>query len=99
MRRSVPRPYKEAEQVSDNLPNVEELIGVPTRPLNEFESRSLEQLKSGEDLMVNSNESHIEMVGSIRATSQCMECHQVARGTLRGALSYQLSRFTATGNY
>lgn len=78
--------------VSESLPNMQELIGVPTRPLNEFESRSLEQLKLGEDLMVNSDENRIEMLGSIRAISQCMECHQVARGALLGAFSYRLSR-------
>jgi len=83
-----------AVYVSEFLPNMDELIGVPTRPLNEFESRSLEQLKSGEDLMVNSNDEHIEMLGSIRAIHQCMECHQVARGTLLGAFSYRLSRIT-----
>ncbi|MEK6262046.1 MAG: hypothetical protein AABP62_25900 [Planctomycetota bacterium] len=78
--------------VSDHLPNMDELASVPTRPLDDFESGALDKLRAGEELVVRSGSSHIDMVGSIRAAYQCLECHQVPRGTLLGVFSYRLSR-------
>jgi len=34
----------------------------------------------------------IEMVGSLRAIDQCTKCHDVKRGALLGAFSYELRR-------
>ncbi len=81
-----------AVYVSENLPNMNELAGVPTRPLDEFEAGAIGELSDGEELIVRGNSAHIRMVGSIRAAYQCLECHQVPRGTLLGAFSYRLSR-------
>lgn len=81
-----------AVYVSENLPNMSEVAGVPTRPLDEFESGVVGELCGGEELIVRGNSASIRMVGSIRAASQCLECHQVRRGTLLGAFSYRLSR-------
>ena len=81
-----------AVYVSENLPNMNELAGVPTRPLDEFEAGALDKLRGGEELIVRGNSANIRMVGSIRAAFQCLECHQVPRGTLLGAFSYRLSR-------
>jgi hypothetical protein len=72
--------------LSDRLPRMSELRGAPTRPLDRFETAGLAALRQGEDL-------HIEgtrMVGSIRATKQCLECHGGSRGELLGAFSYSL---------
>lgn len=80
-----------AVYVSENLPNMKELASVPTRQPNRFETDALEQLMSGEDLVIKAEDSQIRMVGSIRAAFQCLECHQVPRGTLLGAFSYRLS--------
>ncbi|MEX2285805.1 MAG: hypothetical protein WD648_01870 [Planctomycetaceae bacterium] len=75
---------------SKNLPNMQELAEVPTRPLDDFESSALKKLRSGDDLVVASGSSEIRMLGSLRAAKQCLECHQVERGTLLGAFTYRL---------
>jgi hypothetical protein len=80
-----PRVYQ-----STNLPNMRELETVPTRTLDSFESAALEKLRGGEDLIVSTGSHEIRMLGSLRAVKQCMECHQVDRGTLLGAFSYRL---------
>lgn len=78
--------------VSENLPNMNELTGVPTRPLDQFEADALDTLKEGEELVVKGSSEHLRMLGSIRAAVQCQECHQVERGTLLGAFSYRLKK-------
>lgn len=32
------------------------------------------------------------MLGAVRASNDCRQCHQVPRGTLLGAFSYELRR-------
>ena len=81
-----------AVYVSENLPNMDELANVPTRPLDDFEAVALGKLQNGEELVVKGNSAHIRMLGSIRAAVQCQQCHQVERGTLLGAFSYRLNR-------
>ena len=75
---------------SKNLPNMQELETVPTRSLDGFESAALNKLRGGEDLIVSTGSHEIRMLGSLRAAKQCMECHQVDRGTLLGAFTYRL---------
>lgn len=79
---------------SENLPNLKELATAETRPLDQFEIEALEQLQAGEDLIVHGENGQVRMLGSLRAAVQCLECHQVARGTLLGAFTYRLSRPT-----
>ncbi len=76
--------------VTDTLPIMDELTNVPTRPLNPFEARSLEQLRTQEDITIDDRGHYIRMVGSLRASSDCLKCHDVPRGTLLGAFSYRL---------
>jgi hypothetical protein len=84
-----------AVYLSDNLPNMNELTDVPTRPLDEFEATALTKLQTGEELVVQGDSSQLRMLGAIRAAYQCQRCHQVDRGTLLGAFTYRLSRFNA----
>ncbi len=77
---------------SEHLPNMEELTDVKTRPLTAFEANALDTLRAGEELTAQTNGNVIEMVGAIRASNDCMKCHEVPRGTLLGAFSYQLQR-------
>jgi hypothetical protein len=35
---------------------------------------------------------HIRILGALRASQQCLECHQVRRGDLLGAFSYDIQR-------
>ncbi len=81
-----------AVYASDNLPRMDELKGVPTRPLTSFEEKGLKSLREGDDLATESSGDRIRMVGSLRAGKQCLQCHEVKRGDLLGAFSWELQR-------
>ncbi|MEI8379965.1 MAG: hypothetical protein WCJ09_07550 [Planctomycetota bacterium] len=81
-----------AVYLTSHLPNMAELKNVPTRPLDPFEATALQGLKQGEEVIVVGNDSKLRMIGAVRASFQCLECHQVPRGTLLGAFTYQFSR-------
>lgn len=76
--------------VSDVLPNMEELDQTETRPLSAFEAENLPQLVSRKDVVIRETPDEIRMLGSLRATNQCLKCHSVKRGYLLGAFSYTL---------
>ena len=82
--------------VSENLPNMEELGGAPTRELDEFETQALEQLRQEKDIVfeeqAGGDSSRLVMVGALRAGKSCATCHSVPYGTLLGAFSYELQR-------
>lgn len=82
-----PRAY-----VSKNLPRMDELRAAPTRPLDSFEAQGLVTLRKGEELFVRGSETRVRMLGAIRGTKQCLDCHGGARGDLLGAFSYSLRR-------
>jgi hypothetical protein len=77
---------------TDQLPDMEHIEILPTRPLNEFETRGLKQLFEGHDLEIQATPNRILMLGSLRASNQCLDCHAVQPGDLLGALSYELLR-------
>lgn len=81
-----------AAYVSDNLPRMDELVNARTRPLDEFEADAVSQLQDGKDLVTREGREVIRMVGSIRASRQCLECHRVDRGALLGAFVYRLHK-------
>jgi hypothetical protein len=83
---------KPAVYVSEHLPRMAELVDATTRPLNPFEARALERLRAGEDIVATAGRNHIRMLGSLRATKQCLGCHAGPRGALLGAFSYRLRR-------
>jgi hypothetical protein len=76
--------------VSEELPRMDQLRKAPTRPLSEFETSSLAKLRKGEDLIVEPSSSKMRMLGSIRSTKQCLDCHGGQRGELLGAFTYTL---------
>lgn len=78
--------------VSENLPNMQELGDVEVRPLDAFETQSLDALRDGEDLVWRVTANRLRMLGSLRAARQCAQCHMVPRGTLLGAFSYEFHR-------
>ena len=84
-----PRVYDE-----ENLPNMEELSGadIATRALNDFEQEALKRLRAGEDVVTRATPNRIVMVGSMRATQDCMKCHTVKDKELLGAFSYEFLR-------
>jgi hypothetical protein len=63
-----------------------------TRPLTKFETRALKSLREGDDLVTEATTEQIRMLGSLRASKQCLACHEVKRGELLGAFSYKLAR-------
>jgi hypothetical protein len=89
LRHDEPRVYQ-----STNLPNMQELEAVPTRALDDFESAALGKLRDGDDLIASSGRTEIRMLGSLRAASQCLDCHHVDRGDLLGAFTYRLHNDT-----
>lgn len=92
---------------TDGLPNMEELSSadIGTRPLNEFESNGLENLKNGKEVVVQPTTNRIIMLGAVRARKSCLECHLAKPNELLGAFSYEflrkpvLSEENATTNF
>lgn len=76
---------------SDELPRMDALENAPTRPLTKFEHQAYSKLQAGEMLIARAAPTRVEMVGAIRAAKQCMQCHEVKRGTLLGAFTYVLT--------
>jgi hypothetical protein len=81
-----------AVYVSEHLPRMNELKDAKTRPLAPFEKESLEKLMRGEEIISVARSNDIQMVGALRASRQCLKCHQVQHGELLGAFSYDLFR-------
>ncbi len=78
--------------VSAHLPRMDELRKAPTRPLDGFEMTGLKSLRGGDTLVTDASVNRIHLLGAVRASKQCLDCHQVPRGTLLGAFSYELWR-------
>ena len=72
------------------------------RELDDFELQAVPKLRAGKDLVLAMEEllvssgtttnrvPGIRVVGALRATTQCVACHQVPEGSLLGALSFTL---------
>jgi hypothetical protein len=80
-----PRAY-----ISENLPRLQDLGEAATRGLNKFETAALKRLRTQEDVVIDEAPNRICMLGSLRASKACIRCHDVQRGELLGALSYEL---------
>jgi hypothetical protein len=74
---------------SNHLPNMSELRSAQVRELDVFEHQALDLLIAGEDLVSDAEPDRIRALGSLRAIKQCLECHEVERGALLGAFSYE----------
>jgi hypothetical protein len=71
------------------LPRMDELAHVPTRDLNGFETGALEALAKGEELAYAPQGKSVLALGALRARDTCTKCHEVERGALLGAFSYE----------
>jgi hypothetical protein len=87
LKHETPRVYESGE-----LPNMERLAAVPTRALTDFEQAALLQLVTERDVVTEDGPHRIQMLGSLRASKACQQCHEVPMGTLLGAFSYVFSR-------
>jgi hypothetical protein len=81
-----------AVYASGSLPRMQELKTAKTRPLTDFEAKALQALREGEEVVTEATANEVRMVGAVRAAKQCTACHEVKRGTLLGAFSYDLRR-------
>ena len=79
-----------AVYVSDRLPAMNEPRKQPTRHLDPFETLGLYALREGRELYVEQTQSEIRMLGAVRATQQCLACHEAQEADLLGAFSYRL---------
>jgi hypothetical protein len=81
------------------LPRMDELSHVPTRELNAFEAGALESLAQGEELAYAQQGKSVLALGALRARDTCTKCHEVERGALLGAFSYEfLGNATPAGD-
>jgi hypothetical protein len=76
--------------LSDKLPSMEQIHQGKTRPLDYFEKAALMALRDGEDLFIASKDNTLRMLGALRATKTCQQCHEAQIGDLLGAFSYTL---------
>ena len=74
--------------MKENHPRKDQLLEVPIRALDDFERDNLRLMWRGEDLAVEMKGERMRVLGSIRATKQCLSCHDAHRGDLLGAFSY-----------
>ena len=71
------------------LPQMDEIQNVPTRELDAFEAAALESLAKGEELLYELEGRRVLALGALRAQENCTKCHDVRRGSLLGAFSYE----------
>ena len=83
-----------AVYVTDELPNMESLSSedAETRGLSAFETDGLEKLQAGESLYIQATRNRIAMMGAVRASEECRQCHAVKKDELLGAFSYEFLR-------
>lgn len=78
--------------LTDRLPDMATAKDVPKREIDAFEQAGLKALADGDDQFVRGTDENLRMLGSIRATNQCLKCHSGSRGDLLGAFSYHLAK-------
>ena len=65
---------------------------MPTRDLNAFEEYALKQLQESDEIVTASQGNTILMLGAVRSTERCTNCHGGDIGDLLGAFSYRFER-------
>lgn len=77
--------------LSEDLPSMDQMgkSEIPTRELNAFEAIAVAKIMQGQEIVTNRNDSTMQMVGAIRETQKCVECHDVKASALLGAFSYE----------
>jgi hypothetical protein len=78
--------------LTDKLPSMEQVRQGKTRTLDYFEESALPALREGEDLFIASKGETVRVMGALRATKTCQQCHDAEVGDLLGAFSYTLRR-------
>jgi hypothetical protein len=76
--------------LTDKMPSMEQVRQGKTRPLDLFEEAALPSLVEGEDLFIAQKDQTLRMLGAIRATKVCQQCHDANSGDMLGAFTYTL---------
>jgi len=76
--------------LSEELPSMKQARQAEVRPLDFFEAAGLQALARGDDLYIIQKDDTLRMLGALRATKQCIACHDAEAGDLLGAFSYTL---------
>jgi hypothetical protein len=76
--------------LTDKLPSMEQVRQGKTRTLDFFEEAALPALRDGEDLYIVRKNDTLRMLGALRATKTCQQCHDAEIGDLLGVFSYTL---------
>ena len=89
---SINRYEQPVAYIDDGLPSMQAIKerSLQTRPLDEFELSAVAKLRDGEELVITRQLNGMKMVGAIRATQQCVDCHDSSAGELLGAFTYHL---------
>ncbi|MCE9562179.1 MAG: hypothetical protein K8U57_09010 [Planctomycetes bacterium] len=83
--------YQPSVYVLDEMPTPALARQAKRRPLDEFERLGLDAVRRGEEL-VWTRVAPTRMFGSIRASTDCLDCHSTAKeGELLGAFTYYLN--------
>jgi len=77
--------------LTDKMPSMEQVRLGKTRPLDRFEEAALPSLVEGEDLFIARKDDTLRMLGAIRATKVCLQCHDANAGEMLGAFTYTLT--------
>ena len=76
--------------LTDKMPSMEQVRKGKTRSLDFFEEVALPALREGEDLYIVRKDDTLRMLGALRATKTCQQCHDAQIGDLLGVFSYVL---------
>jgi hypothetical protein len=60
------------------------------RPLRDRELAAIDKLAAGEETVFNESSMPTLLIGAVRASSQCLKCHEGPAGRMLGAFSYSL---------
>jgi hypothetical protein len=87
--RYTPPPTRTKKSVDGKGHAPAEPAKLETRPLDVFEIAGVAELSQGKDLFIRNRDNVIRMLGALRASEQCLECHgDNKKGDLLGAFSY-----------
>jgi hypothetical protein len=75
----------------EKSPLKNDLKGYKHRPVDSFEISALEGLGQGQEVLSSHTKDGMTMIGAVRATASCLQCHDVKEGDILGAFNYSLT--------
>ena len=80
--------------VDEAFPSMEAIEGedIAIRTLDPFELSAIKKLRAGQQLLSKETDDQMMVVGALRATESCHQCHHSKDGELLGAFAYRFRR-------